>query len=370
MPADQKDQVSLFSLLFGSSWEDPLADRRALAIRPGETLMTVTSGCCNTFALLLEDPAKVFAVDINPTQSHLFELKSAAIRHLDSDALRAFLGITPSTTRAATFQQLSRDLTPAALAYWQTQPKAIEKGVIHSGSFESFVRLFSKVVKLIQGKKRIDGLFACTTLPEQQAFYDAHWNTPQWRLLFKVLVSKRVMSRRMKVDYFKFDDGSTSFADSFLLRAKRGVCDIPVQTNYFLPLYLTGRYRSPNVVPPYLLPENLPIVKSRLDRVENITAPAQQWLESQPPGSIDCFALSNICELMSPEETDRLFTAVAQAAAPNARIIFRNLMIPRAVPTHLEDRIALQEPLSQELLASDRAFVYSRVQTYKANQTL
>jgi S-adenosylmethionine-diacylglycerol 3-amino-3-carboxypropyl transferase len=68
LSVDSHDQVELFDLLFGMSWEDPASDRRALAVQPGETLFTVTSGACNTLTLLLEDPGKVYAVDINPTQ--------------------------------------------------------------------------------------------------------------------------------------------------------------------------------------------------------------------------------------------------------------------------------------------------------------
>ncbi len=364
MPTDTRNQVDLFHLLFGRSWEDPAADARALKIIPTDTLLTVTSGCCNTFTLLLEDPARIYAVDINPTQSHLLELKSAAIRHLAPDELLAFLGFTPSTTRPQTFERLSPDLTPAAREYWLGQPKAIANGVIHAGRFETFVSLFARLVRLVQGRKRIDGLFACTSLAEQQAFFDRHWNTPQWRLLFKVLVSKRVLNKRMSVDYFKFDDGSASFAESFLRRARRAICEIPLASNYFLPLFLRGDYLNQTAIPAYLLPENLPVVKARLDRIHNITAPAQEWLAAQPAGSIHCFALSNICELMSEEETSRLFTEVAHAAAPNARIIFRNLMIPREVPAALQPPIALDEPFSRDLLATDRSFVYSRVHAY------
>src|ERR1035438_10868481 len=93
MGVKAQHQVELSNLLFGMSWEDPSSDRRALAIQPGETLLTVTSGACNTLTLLLEDPGKVYAVDINPSQSYLLELKCAAVRHLDYNELRAFLDI-------------------------------------------------------------------------------------------------------------------------------------------------------------------------------------------------------------------------------------------------------------------------------------
>jgi len=364
-PNTQKHQVALFTLLFGSNWEDPEADRRALAIHPGQTLMTVTSGGCNTLTLLLEDPARIFTVDINPTQSWLLELKIAAIRALSPTQLRAFLGLTPSTTRLATFETLRPDLSTAAADYWTAKPQAIRSGVIHAGNYESFVRLFSRLVRLLQGKKRIAALFRSTTLDQQRAFFDSTWNTVQWRLIFKVLVSKTILARRgLTADYFKFDDGSASFSESFFRRSKRALTEIPIQSNYFLAQYLAGAYLTPEAVPAYLLPENLPIVKSRLDRIHILTAPAQEWMSTLPAASIDAFALSNICELMSLDETARLFAEVARTASPGARIIFRNLMIPRAVPEFLSTRLVLDEPLSRELLAADRSFVYSRVHAY------
>src|ERR1017187_6666570 len=106
MRVKSREQGELSELLFGMSWEDPASDRRALTIQPGETLLTVTSGACNTLTLLLEDPGKIYAVDINPSQSYLLELKRAAVRHLEHDELRAFLGLVPSEKRPQIFEHL------------------------------------------------------------------------------------------------------------------------------------------------------------------------------------------------------------------------------------------------------------------------
>ncbi len=365
MGVTAQDQVQLSNLLFGSSWEDPASDQRALAIRPGETLMTVTSGGCNTLTLLLDDPAKIYAVDINPSQSFLLELKRAAVRQLSYEDLRAFLGLAPSTNRIETFHAISGDLSENAQRYWSSNQDALRKGVIHAGKYESFVRLFSGLLRVIQGRRRIEALFNCSSIAEQQSFFEKRWNTPQWRLLIKALVNKRILARRgLTTDYFKFDDGSTSFSESMFRRSRRAICDIPVGSNYFLAQYFGGRYRNENAVPAYLRRENLPTVKQRLDRIEIVTAPAQQWMSEQAPSSIDAFSLSNICELMSPDETARLFAAVARSARPGARVCFRNLIIPRAVPDPLANEIVLQKALSEDLLSRDRSFVYSRVHAY------
>jgi S-adenosylmethionine-diacylglycerol 3-amino-3-carboxypropyl transferase len=142
------------------------------------------------------------------------------------------------------------------------------------------------------------------------------------------------------------------------------MCEIPIESNYFLAQYLLAGYRSEEVVPAFLLRENLPVVRERLDRIEVVTSPAQEWLGQLPDASIDCFSLSNICELMSSDETGRLFAEVARSAKPGARICFRNLIVPRGVPESLQSEIKLQEKLSLDLIAKDRSFVYSCVRAF------
>ena len=87
-----------------------------------------------------------------------------------------------------------------------------------------------------------------------------------------------------------------------------------------------------------------------------------------PQQSLDCFALSNICELMSEKDTKQLFTAVSKTARDGARIIFRNLMIPREPPTELEDQIVKDETLSRKIYENDRSFVYGKVMAYSVHQ--
>ena len=365
MKSAAKGQIEFPELLFGMSWEDPASDRLALQIQPGESVVTIGSGGCNTLALLLEDPGGIFAVDINPCQSHLLELKRAAIRRLDFDDLHAFLGLKQTKNRADMFQSLASALSAPALAYWRSRPSAIEGGVVYQGRYERFLRHFRRLLRLTQGTKRIEGLFKCQSLEDQRCYFDRVWNTVQWRTLFQLLFNKHVLARRgLSADYFHFDDGSASFADSFFQRSRRAIRHIPIATNYFLAQYLLGWYTSPDSAPAYLQKESFPIIRQRLNRIEIITGDLKVWLAGRPANSIDRVSLSNICELMNTGETARTFEQVARTARPGARICFRNLMIPREVPQNLRETIQLLEPESRELLQRDRSFVYSRVQAY------
>ena len=174
--------------------------------------------------------------------------------------------------------------------------------------------------------------------------------------------------RGLVADYFHFDDGSKSFAESFYKRSRNAFRDLPVKGNYFLSLYLLGKYRNAEEVPAYLLEQNFDTIKSRVDRIKIITADAQGWLDLMPDDSINSFALSNICELMSEADTFRLFSSVARTGRQGAKVIFRNLMIPREVPDELNQIIKKNEILSKSIQMNDRSFVYGKVAAYQINK--
>ena len=67
---------------------------------------------------------------------------------------------------------------------------------------------------------------------------------------------------------------------------------------------------------------------------------------------------------MDEVDTEKLFTEVVRTAKPNARVCFRNLMIPREVPASLRNIVVKNEAVSSRLLAKDRSFVYSKVAAY------
>src|SRR5260221_13157083 len=252
MTSGQASQIEFPELLFGMSWEDPDSDRSALEIQPSDTILTITSGGCNTLALLLEDPRRIYALDINPCQSHLLELKRAAIRHLDYDDLHMFLGLRPSKDRLQMFESLAGELSNPALEYWRRRPAAIRDGIVYQGRYEEFLRHFRRLLRLVQGRHRIEGLFECQSLEEQRDYFDRVWNTVQWRMLFRLAFNKYVLAKRgLSTDYFRFDDGAQSFAESFFNRSKRAFREIPVASNYFLAQSLLSRYAGPMPLQPF-----------------------------------------------------------------------------------------------------------------------
>ena len=73
------------NLIYNTCWEDPVLDQVAFGLKPKDRVLVITSAGCNALDYLLAGVAGVHAVDMNPIQNSLLELKKAAIKVLDYD---------------------------------------------------------------------------------------------------------------------------------------------------------------------------------------------------------------------------------------------------------------------------------------------
>src|SRR3989304_7463763 len=80
--------------LYSTCWEALRLAREALRVPYGGQVLAIAAAGDNAIGLLLDDPARVLAVDVNPAQTALTELKMAALREL-GDRAAAFLGAQP-----------------------------------------------------------------------------------------------------------------------------------------------------------------------------------------------------------------------------------------------------------------------------------
>ena len=71
------------NLIYNACWEDPRLDREALNLGPHDSVVMITSAGCNALDYALAGAGSIFAVDMNPRQNALLELKIAAIRRLE-----------------------------------------------------------------------------------------------------------------------------------------------------------------------------------------------------------------------------------------------------------------------------------------------
>ncbi len=169
---------SRLSYSFGN--EDWNTEQKALQIQPSDRVLCVTASGDRPLNLLTTELKQLVAVDANPLQNALFDLKRVALSKLSYNNYLAFIGVDSCQKRLETYSQIEKSLDPMTSALWEQLPKKIKRGVLYEGSVEKMLTIGSTLIRLFRGKK-IDSLFAIDSLQEQQKFISQHWHTYLWK---------------------------------------------------------------------------------------------------------------------------------------------------------------------------------------------
>jgi S-adenosylmethionine-diacylglycerol 3-amino-3-carboxypropyl transferase len=369
MPNGVRRQVRLPSasaarLYFAQVREDPLLEIDALAPAADRTIVVVSSGGCTALSLLACGAGRVISVDSNVTQNHLVELKAQAVRSLDPGALLGFLGAASATParRIADYGLIRSSLSREAARYWDDHRRLIGKGVLNSGVSERFIRVVVRAMRmLVHPMSRIDRMLSCETLAEQRELYEKEWNTRRWKMLFDVLLSRRIFNRTYDPAFFQNVENG-NFAAHFHRLMEHALCEIPVASNYFLHHMLRGTYRTAIVggVPPYLARAAYASTRERLDKLELDDGGYEEYLATCDDDSVDAFALSNICEWLDARQIHDLFSQIVRVARPGARLCFRNFVGHTDLPEAFRSRIREDVEAGRAAIERDRSCLQAR----------
>ncbi len=133
--------------------EDSSIERELLSQGDYKTVACVC-GSGERFIALLDHPAKDFyAIDINPEALMLLELKLKALENLSIMEYLAFTGhseISP-IERLEMYDNISGSLNSESKRYWDTKRRAISKGILNAGHFESYLSSLRPILKLFLG---------------------------------------------------------------------------------------------------------------------------------------------------------------------------------------------------------------------------
>jgi len=358
-------------LFFAQVREDPALEIEALEPAAGRTLVVVGSGGCTALSLLAAGAGRVVAVDLNRVQNLLIDLKATAVATLEPGEAVGFLGGAPmdDADRLAHYERLKPALGHAARDWWDAHPNTVGKGVINAGVTERFIgAVMTTVKKAIHPPERVARLLACRTLDEQRAFFRSEWDTRRWRLLFTLLLNRAVFRKTYHPGFFEHVE-NPSFARHFRALAEHSLTEVPVSTNYFVHHMLTGSYPIgvPSGLPPYLEPAGAGAVASAIGRLTLVDGGYTSYLRTRPDETVDGFALSNILEWFTPEQTDELFAEVVRTAVPGARFVFRNFVGWTEVPEQWRDVVVEDRAVGEALIKRDRSAVQRRIAVCRVN---
>lgn len=167
------------SLLYNTCWEDPALDRVALRLGADDSVLVITSAGCNALDYALEAPRVIHAVDANPRQTALLELKMAGIRRLGYDDFFAIFGRGCAPAFAQIYVDcLRRELSDFAQRYWDDRlhwfsGRGWRRSFYDCGLSGLVARVCSAVVRHRRPlRDSFERLLGATSLGEQQEIYD------------------------------------------------------------------------------------------------------------------------------------------------------------------------------------------------------
>jgi S-adenosylmethionine-diacylglycerol 3-amino-3-carboxypropyl transferase len=368
------------NLVYNTCWEDPRLDHVALQLRPRDNVLVITSAGCNALDYALAAPHHVFAVDMNPRQNAVLELKLAGIRQLEFDDFFRLFGQGRLPGVVNIYQrQLREPLSAWSRHYWDRWIGFFDnhrRPFYYRGTSGTFAQILNLYVdRVIRVRHWLDAILDAATVAEQRQIYDNHLRDRFWTRTMKFAMGRdttlsmvgvpKAQRQQVERDY---EGGIVKFVQDCV---EAVFARLPLADNYFWRVYLTGQY-TPACCPRYLQPDSFQRLKAGLaDRISVHTDTVQGFLE-QSDVRISRFVLLDHMDWMS----SRLFTAleaewqaILDSATEDAKFLWRS----GGLRTDFVDRVrvryqgrvgqlgellAYDRQLAEELHARDRVHTY------------
>jgi S-adenosylmethionine-diacylglycerol 3-amino-3-carboxypropyl transferase len=341
--------VHRHNLVYNTCWEDPRLDREALQLGPDDTVLVITSAGCNALDYALTEPRHIYAVDVNPRQNALLELKLAGIRNLDFETFfRVFGNGRLEGVREVYRHKLRDGLSEWSQKYWDRRIKFFDskrRTFYYRGTSGSFARLMNAYAdRVLKLRPWIDSILAATSLDEQRRIYREHLRDRIWTRLMRFVMNRDATlslvgvprAQRFQVEN-QYEGGIVKFIQD-CLDAVFG--ELPLADNYFWRVYITGSYTR-ECCPEYLKPDNFERLRNGLaDRISVHTDTVGGFLaEHDVP--VSRFVLLDHMDWLSDKYFDALedeWQAIIERATPKARVIWRS----GGLRTHYVDRVRVR----------------------------
>ena len=162
--------------IYAFTWEDPRVDHRLLRIGKDDVILAITSAGDNILDYLQASPRRVHAVDLNPTQNHLLELKVASFTALGyKDLWKIFGEGKHPDFRDLLISRISPHLSSRAFQYWLDNSSVFTsssgKGLYETGGSRYALKLVRYVFNIFGLRGEVEELCAAQTMDEQRRLW-------------------------------------------------------------------------------------------------------------------------------------------------------------------------------------------------------
>lgn len=178
-------------LIYTISWEDVTIDQKLLQLDHTSSILTIASAGDHLFNYALEGVSNIHAVDINPIQLHLVELKKLIISAYDFDVFWAFFGVGKVPNYRRYFEGLLPQLTPLARSFWSRKQHLFNpqgRGFYRYGTTGWLSRLLLFSIRRMGVEKSITELIHTDDIEIRQGLFEPLWNrmAQHWSLAWWV----------------------------------------------------------------------------------------------------------------------------------------------------------------------------------------
>ena len=321
-------------LIYNACWEDPRIDRELLGLDRDSRVVMLTSAGCNALEYLLDSPAEIHAVDVNPRQNALLQLKLALFRLGDFDDLYAMFGEGSHDALERVYAAARPHLDDASADFWDRRmvyfdrhrgrPSFYYHGTAGAAAW-LFTRLLLRRRELRQG---LMDLLDARDLEEQRAIY-ARIEPLIWGRLTSWVVRQPVVMSMLGVPRAQIRlirEGYPGGLAGYLADKLRHVAtQVLIRDNYFWRVYLTGSY-APGCCPEYLRWENFGHLAGHAGRIHTHTATVSEFLRRNP-GNYSHFVLLDHQDWLvrhDPEALEEEWQLVLANSRPGSRVLMRS----------------------------------------------
>ena len=350
-------------LQFGQVREDARAEGALLRkLRNDARVVVVCSGGCTALSLLTIGESRVTAVDSNPAQIYLTELKAKALTNVEFEQARNYFSedATELPNRIAPY------ITDASKQYWAKHEKELKNGLSNCGAVDQKIKSNRDLFYMsVHNANQTETMLTQTNMKAQLNMFNNEWVNWQWKLALKTMSSKANLA--LGVGDLSMEHAAKDFAEQVQAKVDRAFTSFLSSANTYLWQQFLGRYPSNNeeALPPYLRRSNLLFLRNGLARFTLAAEDLVSWLREQPSESFDYFVLSNLLDFSKGQYGAMVSEEIARCGRSGGIVCLRSL-IPRTEPM-LADRnrrLIFDANISKEIEATDQGPLCNFIQVY------
>jgi len=163
--------------IYAFTWEDSRVDQRLLKLNSDDVVLAITSAGDNILSYALASPARIHAVDLNPNQNHLLELKVAAFTALPySDFWKLFGQGKHPDFRSLLISRLSPHMSSRAFQYWLNHTHVFmsssSRGLYETGGSRHAIKAMRVLSTVLGFRSQVKAALEAKTLNEQREIWN------------------------------------------------------------------------------------------------------------------------------------------------------------------------------------------------------